>query len=128
MKRILTTLTVLLLAAFAVAQVLDLPPVPTFDLAEWAANTAALAAAIVFLVAVIRKYVYGFDGNQVPLLSVALGLLAGAGLSLAGYFDGNLISGIIHGLSAGVLSFTGVDGVRSVVKIPDGTYNPQVKK
>lgn len=128
MKRFLLFLTALCISAVALAQALDLPPTPSFDLAEWAASTAALAAVIVFLVAVIRKYVWGADGNQVPLLSVAIGLVAGVGLALAGYFDGDIVSGIIHGLSAGVLSFTGVDGVRSVVKTPDGTYNPQVKK
>lgn len=94
----------------------DLPPLPDFDLAAWAADTAILAAAVVFLTAVVRKWLWrSLDGEAVPLFSTALSVLIAIGLHFLGHLD-SLSAALSHGFAAGVLAFGGVDAVRGVLQ------------
>lgn len=94
----------------------DLPPIPSFDLTVWAADTAILAAAVVFLTAVIRKWFWRtLDGEAVPLFSTALSVAIAVGLHFLGHLD-TLTAAITHGCAAGVLAFGGVDAVRGVLQ------------
>lgn len=128
MKRILTTLTILLLTAFALAQALDLPPAPPFDLNEWAKDTGILAGAAMFFVAIFRKWIYKVEGAHVPLFSMGVAVAIAVGLKFGGYFDA-WSAAIGHGLVGGLLASGVVDTARGVLKIPDSDeYNPQVRK
>lgn len=119
MKRITLFLLVLILTGVALAATLDvMPPIPDLDLEGWARDSAAFAGVIAFVVYLVRTYVWrALDGDAVKTFSVILGALGGAALGLlTGFFDGNVISGIAHGLTAGVFSFIGVDAGRSILK------------
>src|SRR5690625_3848818 len=94
----------------------DLPPIPSFDLAAWAAVTAELAAAVVFLTAVVRKWLWrSLDGEAVPLFSTALSVAIAVGLYFLGHLD-TLSAALSHGVAAGVLAFGGVDAIRGVLQ------------
>lgn len=129
MKRILITLTVLTLAAIALAQAVDLPPMPEWDLNAWATDTSILAGATMFFVAVFRKWVYKVEGGAVPLFSVAVAIAIAVGLKFGGYFDA-WPAAVGHGFAGGLLSSGIVDTARGVLRIPssDETYEPAVKK
>ena len=85
--------------------------IPT-DISQWFANTAALAAVVAALVALIRKHLWkGLDGLLVVAVSIVLGGALGyLGKSL-GYLGGDWL---LFGLSAGFMASGGVDLLKSL--------------
>ena len=85
--------------------------IPT-DISQWFASSAALAAVVAALVALIRKHLWKkLDGLPVVAVSIALGVVLGfLGKSL-GYLGGNWL---LFGLSAGFMASGGVDLLRSL--------------
>ncbi|MCS7069337.1 MAG: hypothetical protein RMK51_03630 [Meiothermus sp.] len=85
--------------------------IPT-DLSQWFASTAALAAVVAALVALLRKHVLkALDGLAVVAVSIALGGILGYVGKLAGYLGPDWL---IFGLSAGVMASGGIDLVRGI--------------
>ena len=85
--------------------------IPT-DISQWFSTTAALAAVVAALVALIRKHVWKtLDGLLVVAVSIVLGVALGfLGKSL-GYLGGDWL---LFGLSAGFMASGGVDLLRSL--------------
>jgi len=85
--------------------------IPT-DVSQWFTNTAALAAVVAALVALVRKHIWKqLDGLPVVAVSIALGVVLGfLGKSL-GYLGGDWL---LFGLSAGFMASGGVDLLRSL--------------
>lgn len=116
-----------LLFGFAVAEgIIELPPIPSLDLEQWAKDTAVLAAVVVFLVAIVRKWIWHADGAIVPILSVGLGMLIGAALGQFTDWLPTAIAGLSHGFAAGILASGGVDAIRGVLKLDKGTSDPDL--
>ncbi len=87
------------------------------NLAAWAADIGVMAAAIVVIVAGVRKYVWKtLDGLAVNAVAVVIGLAGGAVLHFATYFP-TLPAGLMHGFAAGLATFLGVDTIRAVFKV-----------
>lgn len=110
------SLTVLGVALAAGGHIV-LPEFPSFSPEEWARDAGALAVLVVFLVAITRKWVYHFDGAQVPLLSVAVGVVIGGLLGAFTSFLPTIIDGMAHGLAGGILASGGVDAIRGILKL-----------
>jgi len=85
--------------------------IPT-DISQWFSTTAALAAVVAALVALIRKHIWKqLDGLLVVVVSIALGVVLGfLGKSL-GYLGGDWL---LFGLSAGFMASGGVDLLKSL--------------
>lgn len=125
MQRTIFALMVLAFVGLGIAfaQDIEVPPIPDLDLEGWATDSARLAIPIFFLVAVVRKWIYRFEGWQVPVFSIAVGAVLGVILALTTpYIPDGLLSGLIHGVSAGFIAFGGVDAIRSAI----GTSKPDV--
>jgi len=85
--------------------------IPT-DISQWFANTAALAAVVAAVVALIRKHVWKqLDGLPVVAVSILLGVvLSYVGKSL-GYLGRDWL---LFGLSAGFMASGGIDLLKSL--------------
>jgi len=82
------------------------------DISQWFANTAALAAVVAALVALIRKHVWKkLDGLPVVAVSVVLGVVLGYVGKLLGYLGSDWL---LFGLSAGFMASGGVDLLKSL--------------
>lgn len=87
--------------------------IPT-DISQWFTNTAALAAVVAALVALLRKHVWTtLDGLPVVAVSILLGGVLGYVGKLLGYLGADWL---IFGLSAGVMASGGVDLLRGIAR------------
>jgi peptidoglycan/LPS O-acetylase OafA/YrhL len=85
--------------------------IPT-DISQWFTNTAALAAVVAALVALLRKHVLkNLDGLPVVAVSIVLGGVLGYVGKLLGYLGGDWL---LFGLSAGFIASGGVDLLKSL--------------
>jgi len=85
--------------------------IPT-DISQWFANTAALAAVVAALVALLRKHVLkNLDGLPVVAVSIGLGGVLGYVGKLMGYLAGDWL---LFGLSAGFMASGGFDLLKSL--------------
>lgn len=82
------------------------------DFAQYFVDTAALSAAVVAIVAFVKKHVLK---NLHDLATVGVSLLVGAALGVGGHFLGYLTAGLpaaaSFGLAAGFLASGGWDAV-----------------
>ena len=85
--------------------------IPT-DISQWFASSAALAAVVAALVALIRKHLWKkLDGLPVVAVSVVLGVVLGYVGKLLGYLGSDWL---LFGLSAGFMASGGVDLLKSL--------------
>jgi hypothetical protein len=85
--------------------------IPT-DISQWFASTAALAAVVAALVALVRKHLWKtLDGLPVVAVSVVLGGVLGYVGHLLGYLGRDWL---LFGLSAGFMASGGVDLLKSL--------------
>jgi hypothetical protein len=85
--------------------------IPT-DISQWFSTTAALAAVVAALVALVRKHIWkGLDGLPVVAASVVLGGVLGYVGKLLGYLGGDWL---LFGLSAGFMASGGIDLLKSL--------------
>ncbi len=98
------------------------------DLTSWFADTAALAAIVVAVVAFIKTHVLK---TLHDLATVAASLIVGAALgaagSLLGHIDGGLPAAVAFGTTAGFLASGGYDGVKAILTRPTSTLPPSRK-
>lgn len=109
----LTVAAVALLTLFALAfaQVVE----PNWNVGGWSGSLLLFAGGVISIVTVIRRYVWTtLDGPLVQAVAVAVGVVAGIGLAIAGQYD-SILAGAWNGLLAGAASFLGVDVIRDVV-------------
>ena len=101
----------LVFAIVAGSMALAQDSIPT-DISQWFASSAALAAVVAALVALIRKHLWKkLDGLLVVAVSIVLGVVLGfLGKSL-GYLGGDWL---LFGLSAGFMASGGVDLLKSL--------------
>ena len=101
----------LVFAIVAGSMALAQDSIPT-DISQWFASSAALAAVVAALVALIRKHLWKkLDGLPVVAVSIALGVVLGfLGKSL-GYLGSDWL---LFGLSAGFMASGGVDLLKSL--------------
>lgn len=100
-----------LLMGVARAMQVDLPD-PVFDPEAWATSAAALAAAVLVIVAFIKKQL-GLKGTIVLVVSFGLAEVGSVTLYFLDYID-TLQGAIIHGLSAGLLASGGWDALKGL--------------
>lgn len=109
--RAIRFLMVFALALCGLALAQDSGSIPT-DISQWFASTAALAAVVAALVALLRKHVLKtLDGLAVVAVSILLGGVLGYVGKLLGYLGADWL---IFGLSAGVMASGGVDLLRGI--------------
>lgn len=92
------------------------PAAPTFDLAAWFVDTAALAVVIAGVVAFAREHILkSLEGFGVVVLSLAVGAVFGVGGHLLGYLTGGLIPSLVFGVSAGLAASGGWDALSGLL-------------
>lgn len=74
---------------------------------------ASLTTSVAVIVAWIRKNVYRFEGVQVVILALVVGVLLAFVGRYYGYSDGDILQTIFLGLAAGAGASGGVELVRS---------------
>ena len=86
------------------------------DIASWFADTAALAAIVVAVVAFLKEHVLK---NLHDLATVGVSLVVGAAFgaagALMGYVEGGVTSGLAFGVAAGFLAAGGWDAVKGLL-------------
>lgn len=103
------------LAGYALAQGIEIPPIPTLDLQQWATDSAILASVVVFGVSVTRKWLWkSLDGAGVVFYSLGLGMAIGGALGVFTEWLPSFFSGLSHGLAAGFIASGSVDALRSI--------------
>jgi hypothetical protein len=86
------------------------------DIAQYFADTAALAVLVVAVTAFIREHVLTtVKGWAVIALSLVIGAAAGAGGHFLGYIDTGFGGALAFGVSAGFLASGGFDAVKSLL-------------
>lgn len=89
---------------------------PTFDLAAWFVDTAALAVVIAGVVAFIREHILKtLEGVGVVLTSLAIGAAFGVGGHVLGYLTGGLVPSLVFGVSAGLAASGGWDAISGLL-------------
>lgn len=109
--RVIRFLIVFALALCGLGLAQDAGGIPT-DVSQWFASTAALAAVVASLVALLRKHLLkSLDGLAVVAVSILLGGVLGYVGKLLGYLGADWL---VFGLSAGVMASGGVDLLRGI--------------
>lgn len=89
---------------------------PTFDLAAWFVDTAALAVVIAGVVAFIREHILKtLEGFGVVLTSLAVGAVFGVGGHVLGYLTGGLVPSLVFGVTAGLAASGGWDALAGLL-------------
>ena len=87
------------------------------DIAAWFADTAALAAIVVAVVAFLKTNVLkSLHDLATVAVSLAVGAALGAAGALLGHVEGGIAAGVAFGIAAGFLASGGWDAVTGALK------------
>jgi hypothetical protein len=86
------------------------------DIAAWFADTAALAAIVIAVVAFLKEHVLkGLHDLATVAASLVVGAAFGAAGSLLGYVEGGVTAGLAFGVAAGFLASGGWDAIKGLL-------------
>lgn len=86
------------------------------NFAQYFADTAALSAVVIAIVAFLKEHLLkSLDGVYTIVTSLVVGGVAGMAGSWFGYVDGGTVSGLAFGMSAGFLASGGWDAVKTML-------------